>query len=125
MRRAQRLIVSPSPTSPPVYPETMGIPLEEMDEIFQDAGSADLEERAPLRATAAERAATEPPKLTDEDYSHSESLFQRIFGKPPSLNASRNDLGSGDRPDGARSTASPSSQGRNGSQERNYRSLDQ
>merc|ERR1711939_342962 len=82
------------------YPETMGIPLEEMDELFNDSGAADIEERAPLRATAAERAATEPPKLTDEDYNRSEGLYHKLFGKAPSRNGSSTDLanGGGGRP---------------------------
>ena len=99
------------------FPETMGIPLEEMDEIFKDAGMLDdIEERAPLRASTANGGdaridATEPPQLTEEDYQNGPGLVGKIFGPPISIVKS----GDGDRPDASRTS----------SNDRNYRSLDQ
>lgn len=98
------------------YPETMGIPLEEMDDIFKDAGMPDdIEERAPLRVSVGNggdvRAPTDPPQLTEEDYRNGPRLVDKIFGPP--IGAAKNDKG--DRPESSRTS----------SNERNYRSLDQ
>lgn len=86
------------------FPETSGIPLEEMDQIFNDGGAEpDIEERAPLRGGSADPSAIEPPRLSQEASRKQPGLLDRVLGNE----------GSG------RGRSSPSRG------ERSYRSLDQ
>jgi hypothetical protein len=100
-----------------VFPETKGVPLEEMDEIFQDAGmkQEDEEERAPLRMSAEQRAATEPPRLNEDEESEG-GFLNRVFRS----NSPRNEA---DR--GRNGSAAGPAMDRGASNDRNYRSISQ
>ena len=88
-----------------------------MDEIFQDAGAQDEseEERAPLRMSAEQRAATEPPRLNEDEESKG-GLLGRVFGRHSPANGDER---------GRNGTAAGSAMSRGGSNERNYRSISQ
>lgn len=92
-----------------------------MDDIFKDAGSQeDVEERAPLRMSAADRARTEPPRLTDdadptEGDASKAGLLGRLFG------GSRTSVDEEGRPGAPPATTA----GNGSSSTHRYRSTDQ